>query len=393
MVKVIKYYFNLKNILLIIVFFVLIIFINLNLNNSFPDILSKLNSNSNKLNQNIITNQSFTNSNIYGLNNNFFYLKTKGIFVPINFFTEEKNILDNVIYEKDRNSLTLILNPLNLDNNSIVIQIPRIILDSKTSDNKDSRFEVSVDDKPSKFSEITPTNDSNSSAYNKTINSSFNDIPNRELSIGFGKDTKVIKISGADLSTTQKQIQINKDSKEKFQKLFPISLENSIRYLNYNMDGGNLKKISLNKNSINNKTLELFIDSFDTKGNLFIQIPRIILDSKTSDNKDSRFEVSVDDKPSKFSEITPTNDSNSSAYNKTINSSFNDIPNRELSIGFGKDTKVIKISGADLSTTQKQTQKQTGWFSIIIPIGSLSLAILLVVIIFFYKKGKVKFYE
>jgi hypothetical protein len=207
LVKVIKYYFNLKNILLIIVFFVLIIFINLNLNNSFPDILSKLNSNSNKLNQNIITNQSFTNSNIYGLNNNFFYLKTKGLFVPINFFTEEKNILNNVIYEKDRNSLILILNPLNLDNNSIVIQIPRIILDSKTSDNKDSRFEVSVDDKPSKFSEITPTNDSNSSAYNKTINSSFNDIPNRELSIGFGKDTKVIKISGADLSTTQKQTQ------------------------------------------------------------------------------------------------------------------------------------------------------------------------------------------
>ena len=299
------------------------------------------------------------------------------LFVPINFFTEEKNILNNVIYEKDRKSLILILNPLNLNNNSIVIQIPRSILDSKTPDNKDNRFEVLVDDKPSKFSEITPTNDSNSTAYNKTINSFFNDIPNRELSIGFGKDTKVIKISGADLSTTQKQIQINKDSKEKFQKLFPISLENSIRYLNYNMDGGNLKKINLNKNSINNKTLELFIDAFDIKGNLFIQIPRSILDSKTPDNKDNRFEVLVDDKPSKFSEITPTNDSNSTAYNKTINSFFNDIPNRELSIGFGKDTKVIKISGADLSTTQKQTQKQThtqtGWFSIIIPIGSLSL--------------------
>ena len=107
MVKVIKYYFDLKNILLIIVFFVLIIFINLNINNSFPDNQSKLNLNSNKLNQNIITNQSFTNSNLYGLNNNFFYLKTNGLFVPINFFTEEKNILNNVIYEKDRKSLII----------------------------------------------------------------------------------------------------------------------------------------------------------------------------------------------------------------------------------------------------------------------------------------------
>jgi hypothetical protein len=207
LVKVIKYCFDLKNILLILVFFVLIIFINLNINNSFPDDLSKSNLNSNKLNQTTITNQSSTNSKLYELNNNFFYLKTNGLSVPINFFTEEKNILNNVIYEKDRKSLILILNPLNLNNNSIIIQIPRSILDSKTSDNKDNRFEVLVDDKPSKFLEITPTNDSNSTTHNKTINSFLNDIPNRELSIGFEKDTKVIKISGADLSTTQKQNQ------------------------------------------------------------------------------------------------------------------------------------------------------------------------------------------
>ncbi len=139
----------------------------------------------------------------------------------------------------------------------------------------------------------------------------------------------------------------------------------------------------------------MVIDPFNIKGNLFIQIPRSILDSKTPDNKDNRFEVLVDDKPSNFVEITPTNNSNLTTNNKTINSFFNDIPNRELSIGFGKDTKVIKISGSDLSTKQKHTQNQihpqTDWFNIIIPIVSISLAILLVIIIFFYKKGKLSF--
>ena len=136
------------------------------------------------------------------------------------------------------------------------------------------------------------------------------------------------------------------------------------------MEGGDLKKINLNKNSVNNKTFELFIDPFDINGNLIVQIPRSIIDSKTPANQDNRFEVLVDDKPSKFSEITHTNDSDNATAldNETINSFFNDIHNRELSIEFGKDAKVIEISGRICLRIKITLTRKTNWFSIIIPV-------------------------
>ena len=205
MVKIIKCYGNLKNIFLIISFILLIIFINISIKNSFSDNSSKSHLNGVETKQNSITNQSFTHSNLQNLKGNFFYLKNNKLFVPINFYSEEKSILNNAIYVKEKNSIILILNPIKPNNNTIIVQIPRSILDSKTQSNKDNKFTVLIDDKPSKFLEITPKNESDKKLTldNLAMNSFLNNTSNRELSIKFGKDAKVIEILGTDLSNNQ----------------------------------------------------------------------------------------------------------------------------------------------------------------------------------------------
>ncbi|MDP8907506.1 MAG: hypothetical protein M3M88_08295, partial [Thermoproteota archaeon] len=243
-----------------------------------------------------------------------------------------------------------------------------------------------------------------------TISSFFDDIPNRKLLIEFDKDTKVIEIIGNDLTEKNADIQIYNDRKENAPKIFPVSAENETSNIKFNIIGGNLRNINLLEEKPNkNKTLELMILPFSRDGNIVIQIPREILDSKTPGNKDSNFTVLADGKPSKFSEIQPKEESernsNSSATttttttttkNSTISSFFDDIPNRKLLIEFDKDTKVIEIIGNDLTANQtaKQTAKQTAnqdvAFAITLTALLLILSISLALIYILYKGGRLK---
>ena len=133
--------------------------------------------------------------------------------------------------------------------------------------------------------------------------------------------------------------------------IFPIESKNKITYLTLYIEGGYLTDINLRQNPLENKTLELFLNPFNIDGNLLIQIPRDILDSKTQDNKDNNFTVLVNDKPSKYLEIN-----NKSTSNITLNSdkdiqviknALNNTDNRIISIKFDKDSKVIRILGMD----------------------------------------------
>ena len=328
MVKAEKFYFDAEKFFGILVFFTICIIINTGINNSFSEnqSISNLNAANAKEQQQQTANQSFINTNLEKLKHNFFYVKTNDLLVPVNFLTPEDNILNNIIYDDDQNALFILLNPLPSNETNLLIQIPRYILDSKTPENKDSNFTVLIDDKPSKYTEITSKNESgnisrssSSSAaaaaaadYN-SIDNTFNDIPNRKLLIDFQKDAKVIKIEGTDLSKTQNQTQMDvqgdNGEKEKYQRFFSISTENINGYIKFNENGGDLKDINLKQNTVTNKTLELFIIPFEESGNLLIQIPRYILDSKTPENKDSNFTVLIDDKPSKYTEITSKNES------------------------------------------------------------------------------------
>jgi hypothetical protein len=199
-----KCYFEVNNIL--IFSFILIIAISF-INNSFSENQSKPNLNDFKLNQFFNSTQTYTNSKLEG---NFFLLKDNDIYIPINFYSNNKNIFNNAIYEKDKNHLTLILNHPVYNNNSLILQIPRNILDSKTKDDKDDKFTVLLNNKPSKYVEI---NNKSLSAINlnsiediQAIRNILNDTANRIISIKFDKDSKVIKISGTDQSENQSKI-------------------------------------------------------------------------------------------------------------------------------------------------------------------------------------------
>ena len=352
-----------------IIFILMIIFINSNIKNSFSMNISNQGINFSSGNQSLEVDQSSI-KNLRELNN-FFYLKYNHVFIPINFVTE-KNTLNNIIYIKDK-KLILLLNPLIDNNNNLVIQIPRNILDSKTADNKDSNFTVLINNEATKFSELTDKKPLNNSSY----------TPNRELSIKFGKDTKVIEIEGVNLYKIKIENSINNNSEINinFQKIFPILYGNNKKYLFYDIEGGSIKGINLKQQSLKNKTLNLFIDAYDSNGNLLIQIPRNILDSKTADNKDSNFTVLINNEATKFSELTDKKPLNNSSY----------TPNRELSIKFGKDTKVIEIEGVNLykntsHNTPKRILSHKPVSAILLEIPIISICIFIIIIILYKKK-------
>jgi hypothetical protein len=223
-----KNYIDSKKFIVILALSTICVLINISLNNS----LSENHSSSNPYIVNAIgqqqqtVSQSFLNTDLEKLKNNFFYVKTNYLLIPVNFVTQEDNILNNIIYDDDQNALFILMNPLPSNETNLLVQIPRYIIDSKTPENKDNDFTVLIDGKPSKYTEIISRNESgnisssisgpnissNSSqeeapADHRSIDNTFNDIPNRKLLIDFQKDTKVIKIAGTDLSKTQNQNQ------------------------------------------------------------------------------------------------------------------------------------------------------------------------------------------
>ena len=393
MVKVTRYHYDINKIL--IFSFVLIIIISF-INNSFSENQLKIGLNNSKINQDSSSTLILANSQLKG---NFFFIKDNGFFIPINFFSNNKNLLNNIIYEKDKNHLTLILNQPSFNENSLILQIPREILDSKTQDNKDNNFTVLVNDKPSEYIEInnksTPGTTINSDEDVQDIKNALNNTNNRIISIKFDKDSKVIRILGMDLSGNQSKV-------PKIQKqlhiVFPIEIKNKILYLTSYIEGGYLTDINLRQNLLANKTLELILNPFNTNGNLLIQIPRDILDSKTQDGKDNNFTVLVNDKPSKYVEINNKSISdiilNSDEDIQDIKNALNNTNNRMISIKFDKDSKVIRISGMDLSANQSKIPKisnniNNGFnFNNTIIIIMIFLVIILLTIYLLYKNDK-----
>lgn len=220
MIKLTNLPFYLNNLLL--VFIIVIIIFNSNEITIFSEIKSSSDVNSIKSNLNLSKNQSSD----LNLSSNFFYLKSNSTFIPLIFLANHENIINNVIYEKDKSSLLLILNPIDSVNNSIIIQIPRSVMDSKTHDNTDNNFTVSLDNKSSKYLEISNKKNVNGisnfeSSINK-IGNIFNNSNDRVLLIKFDKDTKVIKIAGEDMSKNQIPIESHNLPKNENPIIIPI---------------------------------------------------------------------------------------------------------------------------------------------------------------------------
>ena len=220
--------------------------------------------------------------------------------------------------------------------------------------------------------------------------------------IEFGKDARVIKIIGTELNNITSQNQSGSD--KILQQIIPITVNNKIDYTSVKLKGGSLNDLQLESNS-KIKTLILDIISYDENGELSIDLPRNIIDSRI-DEGDKNFTVLVNNQPAKYQEIIDKNNSNTSSPSIGSNTSSGeytlDNDSRKLVIEFGKDARVIKIIGTELNNITSQNQSgsdisksnniqsddQNPFF--LIPIISFILGIIMVVVYFMYRKRRVK---
>ena len=103
-----------------------------------------------------------------------------------------------------------------------------------------------------------------------------------------------------------------------------------------------LDYFQLISNSEDNRTLLLSISPYSNKGNLIIDIPRIILDSKVNGN-DKNFTVMEDDQPARFLELKNSIEekpiSNSMTDNISTIQYSNNTESRKLMVEFEQNTK------------------------------------------------------
>ena len=124
--------------------------------------------------------------------------------------------------------------------------------------------------------------------------------------IEFGKDARVIKIIGTELNKITSQNQSGLD--KILQQIIPITVNNKIHYTSVKLKGGSLNDLHLESNS-KIKALILDIISYDENGELSIDLPRNIIDSRI-DEGDKNFTVLVNNQRAKYQEIIDNNNSN-----------------------------------------------------------------------------------
>ena len=241
-----------------------------------------------------------------------------------------------------------------------------------------------VNNQPAKYQEIIDKNNSSISSGEYTL-----DNDSRKLVIEFGKDARVIKIIGTELNNITNQNQSDLD--KILQQIIPITVNNRIDYTGIGLKGGSLNDLQLESNS-RIKTLILNITSYNDNGELSIDLPRNIIDSRI-DEKDKNFTVLVNNQPAKYQEIIDKNNSSISSGEYTL-----DNDSRKLVIEFGKDARVIKIIGTELNNITNQNQSdldisksndiQDGDQNpfLLIPMISFILGIIIVVVYFMHRK-------
>ncbi len=315
-------------------------------------------------------------------NDIYYQVKTGGILNPISISNIGVRI-NNILYDNDQRSIILVLTPDQNKSGIVEIDLPRNIIDSRI-DEKDKNFTVLVNNQPAKYQEIIDKNNSSISSGEYTL-----DKDSRKLVIEFGKDARVIKIIGTELNNITNQNQSDLD--KILQQIIPITVNNRIDYTGIGLKGGSLNDLQLESNS-RIKTLILNIMSYNDNGELSIDLPRNIIDSRI-DEKDKNFTVLVNNQPAKYQEIIDKNNSSISSGEYTL-----DKDSRKLVIEFGKDARVIKIIGTELNNITNQNQSdldisksndiQDGDQNpfLLIPMISFILGVIIVVVYFMHRK-------
>jgi hypothetical protein len=314
------------------------------------------------------------------------------------------NSVSNLNYDSEEKSIVLVISSLNAKADKLIIDIPRIILDSKVNGN-DKNFTVMVDDQPARFLELKNSIEEKPISNNMTDNTSAiqysNNTESRKLMVEFEQNTKIIKISGTDtIISNEKNISTVEDNSRVY---IPILVDSKNENLSLQLSGGTLNYAQLSLNSEDNRTLFLSISPYSNNGNLIIDIPRIILDSKVNGN-DKNFTVMVDDQPARFLELKNSIEEKPISNNMTDNISAiqysNNTESRKLMVEFEQNTKIIKISGTDTIKSNNQSKdddtrnnmilrENKDVLNILFPIISLIVVLGGILLYFFLRKNKI----
>ncbi|HKR73745.1 MAG TPA: hypothetical protein VJR94_06500, partial [Candidatus Nitrosocosmicus sp.] len=128
----------------------------------------------------------------------YYQIKVGNTIIPI-MISSLGNSVSNLNYDSEEKSIVLVISSLNAKADKLIIDIPRIILDSKVNGN-DKNFTVMVDDQPARFLELKNSIEEKPISNNMTDNISAiqysNNTESRKLMVEFEQNTKIIKISG-----------------------------------------------------------------------------------------------------------------------------------------------------------------------------------------------------
>jgi hypothetical protein len=313
--------------------------------------------------------------------------------------------INNILYDNDQRSIILVLTPGQNMSGIVQVNLPREIIDSRI-DKRDKNFTVLVNNHPAIYQEIIDKNNStiSSPSIGSNISSGEYTLVNdsRKLVIEFGKDARVIKIIGTELNnmTSQNQSGLGKI----LQQIIPVTVNNNIYYTNIELKGGSLNNLQ-RESSPRIKTIILDIIPYDEKGQLSINLPREIIDSRI-DKRDKNFTVLVNNHPAIYQEIIDKNNStiSSPSIGSNISSGEYTLVNdsRKLVIEFGKDARVIKIIGTELNNMTSQNQSGLDISNSnhiqdndqdpysLVPVISFILGVIMVAVYFMYRKKRSK---
>lgn len=137
----------------------------------------------------------------------YYQIKVGNTIRPI-MISSYENLVSNINYDSEEKSIVLVISSLNAKADNLVIDIPRIILDSKAN-GIDKNFTVMVDDQPARFLELSNSNEekriSNSITNSTSATQLSNNTDSRKLIVEFEPNTKIIKISGTDTTNSNNQ--------------------------------------------------------------------------------------------------------------------------------------------------------------------------------------------
>ena len=162
----------------------------------------------------------------------YYQIKVGNTIIPV-MISSLGNSVSNLNYDSEAKSIILVISSLNAKADTLIIDIPRIILDSKINGN-DKNFTVTVDDQPARFLELKNSIEEKPISHSMTDNISAiqysNNTESRKLMVEFEQNTKIIKISGTDtiISTNQaedddtRNTMILRENEDVINMLFPI---------------------------------------------------------------------------------------------------------------------------------------------------------------------------